>query len=134
MPTSGEAKPDPKARALKIGRPRRYRRFVAGPRQWQALRSAKLGPCRVCGDPGSNGQVHSRIHLHHVVSRAHGGDDVADNLAPLCPVDHEAVTRRDPLTCRIFCAELTDAEYAYAIQRGGEGFFERAYGVEAVRA
>lgn len=129
MPTDGPARPHPKAASTKPGRPRRQRRFYASAKQWAVLRQTKGGPCRICGDPGSNGAVHSRIHLHHVVSRQDGGDDVADNLAPLCPTDHDLVTRRDPAACRIFLATLTDAEYAYAIGRGGEAFFERAYGL-----
>lgn len=133
MPTDGPALPYPKAASTKPGRKRRYRRVVAGPKQWQALHATKAGPCRICADPGSNGHVHSRIHLHHVVSRQDGGDDVADNLVPLCPTDHDLVTRRDLIACRILLAALTDAEYGYAVQRGGEQFFERAYGLRYER-
>ena len=69
MPTDGPPLPDPKARTLARG-PRRYRRKVASPKQWQAIQSAKLAPCRVCAQYGaSNGHIHGNIHLHHVVSR-----------------------------------------------------------------
>jgi len=32
--------------------------------------------------------------------------------------------------CLTLCASLTDAEYAYAIDKAGEGVFERVYGIE----
>ena len=135
MPSSGDAKPYPKPAATKPGRPRRYRRFAAGPKQWAVLRQTKGGPCRVCGTADWNGVYERQMQLHHVVPRAAPwfGDDLADNLIPLCRRDHELVTRRDPITCNIVALQLTDAEYAYAIKRGGEGFFERAYGVEYQR-
>lgn len=133
MPTDGPALPHPKGVATKPGRPRRARRFYASPKQWAVLRETKVGPCRVCGDLGSNGVVHGRIHLHHVVSRQDGGDDVADNLVPLCPFDHDLITRRDPGAGLVLMLSLTDAEYAYMVQRGGEGYPERAYGLEYER-
>ena len=44
--------------------------------------------CWVCGGRWSD--------LHHIVSRAQGGDDVVANLAPLCRPCHRAVTDREP--------------------------------------
>src|SRR6059058_1857469 len=101
MPTDGPPLPDPKARTLARG-PRRYRRKVASPKQWQAIFAEKLGPCRVCGSAGWNGRLYGRIQLHHIVARDHFGDDVVENIASLCPVCHDAVTRRDVLACRAF--------------------------------
>ncbi len=124
--------PYSKSRQLARGQ-RRYRRKVASPKQWQAISAAKAGPCRVCCDPASNGSQFSKIQLHHVVSREDHGDDVADNLAPLCPDDHGRVTRREPEACRNLLAALTDAEYAYMIERGGENYPERAYGLTYTR-
>jgi len=121
--------PYPKARQLARGA-KRYRRKVAAPKAWQAIQAAKLGPCRVCCDPGTNGRIFGRIHLHHVVPRDLGGDDVADNIAPLCPDCHAQVTARVLEPCRALCSSLTDAEYAYAVERAGEGVFERVYGIE----
>lgn len=128
---SPDVTPDPKAATVRAGRKRRYRRYVAGAKQWQALHATKAGPCRVCGDPGSNGAVHSRIHLHHLVTREDGGDDYADNLVPLCPQDHDLVTRGDRGACLVLMLALTDAEHAYMVKRGGENYAERAYGIAA---
>jgi hypothetical protein len=36
--------------------------------------------CYACGKPASDG--------HHVLFRSHGGDDVPENIAPLCHDDH----------------------------------------------
>jgi hypothetical protein len=129
MPLDGEAMPRPKAVQLARGQ-RRYRRKVASPKQWQAIIAAKIGPCRVCCDPGRNGSAFGKIQLHHIVSRAHGGDDVGDNIVPVCPACHEQLTRRNVVDCEAVLASLTDAEYAYMIERGGESYPERAYGIE----
>jgi 5-methylcytosine-specific restriction endonuclease McrA len=90
---------------------RRYRRKVAGPKQWQALRAEKLDgqPCRICG-----GQP---FHLHHLVSRARGGDDVADNLVPLCVACHDAVTSLYPDACKALAAALTLDESDYLARK-----------------
>ncbi len=119
-----DAKPYPKAQQLARGE-RRYRRKVASPKQWASIRAAKLGPCRVCGV--------NRPQLHHVVPRSSGGDDVADNMTPLCPDCHLLVGTRSPIHCRLFVANLTDAEYAYAVEKGGEQVFERVYGITYTR-
>ena len=116
--------PYPKSRQLARGE-RRYRRKIASPKQWQAIVAAKLGECRVCCD-------RSRIaghHLHHLVPRSRGGDDVADNIVPLCPECHDAITRHKPLESRELAESLTDAEYAYVIGKLGEGALERLFGV-----
>ena len=120
--------PFPKASQLARGE-RRYRRKVASPKQWQAIIAAKQGPCRVCGDPCSNGRVFGTIQFHHLVSRAHGGDDVADNIVPLCPRCHEVVTRGWDTARELLAASLSDAEYAYVVAKLGEGGMERIFGV-----
>ena len=116
--------PDPKSRTLARGE-RRYRRKVASPKQWQAIQAAKMGPCRVCSR-----RYPPYMQLHHLVSREDHGDDVADNLVPVCGSCHDFITRRVPLTCADLLGTLSDAEYSYMIQRGGEDYPERAYGVE----
>ena len=126
-PSMPDVTPDPKSRALTRGRPK-YRRIVAGPKRWQQICDEKLGPCRVCGDQGANGR-----QLHHLVSRQDGGDDVPDNIVPLCPLDHAKVTQRDSGVALVLMLSLTDAEYAYLIERGGENYPERAYGLEYQR-
>lgn len=123
---SGE--PFPKASQLARGE-RRYRRRVASPKQWQAIREAKIGPCRVCCDPATNGRLYGRIQLHHLLSRAQGGDDVVENIVPLCPECHERVTRRCADECLALADNLEDGEYAYLIGKLGEGALERLYGV-----
>lgn len=113
--------PDPKERALARGE-RRSSRQRAGTKRWQQIAEAKQGPCRVCGAPGPN-------QLHHIVSRAQLGADTESNISPLCAVDHAAVTRREAAACRALIESLTDEEYSYAVTKGGEDFFERAYGL-----
>src|SRR5438045_4126924 len=114
-PTSGEARPDPKARTLARG-PRRYRRKVASPKQWQAIIAAKLGPCRSCCKPATNGGGLPVVKFHHVVTREDHGDDVEDNLVPLCEACHIAIHMRWTGPTRRLLWSLSDAEYAYAIQ------------------
>lgn len=125
MPTSGSARPDPKPARV----PRKpYRRQVASRKQWAKIAAEKAGPCRCCGSV-ENGRVESKIQLHHVVSRSHGGADTVDNIVPLCLTCHEQVTRREPLPSYGLLLTLTDAEYAYMIERGGKDYPERAYGL-----
>lgn len=127
-PLEGDAMPRPKSAQLARGQ-RRYRRKVASPKQWQAIIAAKVGPCRVCGAQASNGRLHGHVQFHHVVSRQDGGDDVADNIVPLCLDCHRDVTDRDRLAGPVMLYTLTDAEYAYAVTTAGEDYFERAYGL-----
>ncbi len=127
---SGE--PYPKDRQLDRG-PKRARRFRASAAQWHVLRITKLGPCRTCDDPANNGRLHSRIELHHIVPRDYGGDDYAENLAPVCRACHELLHEREPETCRRFCSALIDSECAYAVDKLGEAVFERVYGIRYER-
>ena len=103
-------KPFPKSKQLARGA-KRYHRKVASPKQWQALSDAKMGPCRVCG--------HRRgiMHLHHLVDRVHGGDDVADNLVPLCWLCHDAITAGVAHAHAVLDGNLTGPERAYVARR-----------------
>ena len=102
---------------------RRYRRKVASPKQWQAIQAAKGRTCRVCLlDTNA-------IQLHHLVPRDFGGDDVPENLVPLCPRCHSDVTRCDRETCLVLFVRLEDAEYAYAVEKAGEDVWARVYGL-----
>jgi 5-methylcytosine-specific restriction endonuclease McrA len=123
--------PDPKSRTLARGE-RRYRRKVASPKQWQAIIEAKRGPCRVCGEP-SRSAIFGTYHLeyHHLIGRSQGGDDVADNIAPLCGACHYSVTMRRRIWLRKLAASLTDAEYAYVVGKLGEGRMARLFGTDA---
>lgn len=125
---SGE--PFPKSAQLARGE-RRYRRRVASAKQWQRIIAAKGGPCRICRDAASNGALHALIQFHHVVPRGapYFGNDVEDNIVPLCQTCHDLVTRRNPLALEVLAHNLTDGEYAYIIDRLGEGGMERLFGV-----
>lgn len=123
--------PYPKQKQLARGE-RRYRRKVASPKQWQAIIAEKQGPCRICGSSADNGRLHGHIQMHHVVPRV-GGDDLADNIVPLCPDCHDRVTRREPDSCCLLVFRLTDDEYCYAIDRLGEQVWERCYGIRYTR-
>ena len=120
--------PDPKSRSLARGE-RRYRRKVASPKQWARIVAEKVGPCRVCCDPCSNGSQWGKVQFHHLVSRAQGGDDVADNIVPVCAPCHEQLTRRNPVDLEAVAASLTDSEYAYVISKLGESGPARLFGV-----
>ena len=125
------AEPFPKSRQLARGE-RRYRRKVASPKQWQRIIAAKQGPCRVCVDPTFNGGLYSSapalIEFHHLVPRDLGGDDVADNIVPLCGVHHELVTVFGRPECERLRASLTAAERAYVVGRLGEDGLRRLFG------
>lgn len=62
--------------------------------------------CRICGRTASDG--------HHVVLRSQGGDDVEDNIVPLCHEHHmqyhAGVERR---------LKLTTEEFQYVIAKLG---------------
>jgi predicted restriction endonuclease len=68
-------------------------------------------------------------HLHHLLSRSQGGDDVADNLVCLCPSHHDDVEARRAASLAALAASLTDSERAYAIDKLGEGAMGRLFGV-----
>jgi len=120
--------PDPKSRSLARGE-RRYKRKVASPKQWQAIIAAKTGPCRVCVAPTSNGHGFPVVEFHHLVSRAMGGDDVEDNIVPLCYGCHFCVTTNSPWTLAALAASLTDSERAYTESKLGESGPARLFGV-----
>lgn len=120
--------PFPKSAQLARGE-RRYRRKVASAKRWQAIWDAKRGPCRVC----TAYSFQAVIDPHHVVFREDFGDDVPENIVPLCRPCHEALHKRAPAIARLLLAKLSDAEYAYMVERGGEDYPERAYGVSYER-
>ncbi len=105
---------------------RRYHRKVASPKRWQAIFESKQGPCKSCNASPPN-------ELHHVISRAHGGSDTESNLVPLCRECHALVTGRDQPTIRSLLVNLSNEEYSYAVEHGGENFFEVAYGLRYER-
>lgn len=124
---SDEAKPYSKAQQLARGE-RRYRRKVASPKQWQAIISAKHGRCRVCERGGM-----LAVYMHHLIPRDFHGDDVPDNVIPLCELCHGRVTMLRADTVHTMLRSLSDAEYAYAVGKAGEDWAERIYGLRYSR-
>jgi 5-methylcytosine-specific restriction endonuclease McrA len=121
---------DPFPKRKQLARPhRRAKRHVATRAEWARIVAEKQGPCRVCCDPGHNGSLFGRIQLHHLVPRAQLGDDVPDNIAPLCPECHLRVTARQGIALRALAATLTEAEREYVAGRLGPGGLERLFGV-----
>lgn len=120
------AEPFPKSAQLERG-PKRPARIKASRARWVELRREKLGACRCYGV--GLGPCLGRVELHHIVPRAQLGDDLAANLAPLCTSHHRCITERHEQHLLRFAECLTDAEYAYCIQKLGEGALERLFGV-----
>lgn len=127
-----EARPYPKEAQLARG-PKRQFRIRANKQQWQRIVAEKQGPCRICTDSADNGRLHGRIEFHHIIPKDFGGDDVAENVCPLCPDCHHRVTELERDTCTLLVWKLTDDEYAYGIGKLGEGAFERVYRVSYQR-
>lgn len=130
---SGE--PFPKSSQLARGE-RRRSRHVATLAKWRAIRATKIGPCRVCTLPERNGGASAHapypLSFHHLVPRSLGGDDVADNIVPLCGDGtrgcHGLIEARDRSALGALATALTEAERAYIAARLGAGGMERLYG------
>ena len=126
--------PFPKDKQLARGE-RRYRRKVASPKQWQAIAAAKLGPCRVCVRPLANGGTPSyaphHVEFHHLVPRVHGGDDLEDNIVPLCHGCHSLVTRRSWPALAQLAASLDESERGYVLRKLGADGYSRLFGAPA---
>jgi hypothetical protein len=130
---SGE--PDPKSRSLARGERRRFR-HKATKAEWERIARDKRGPCRVCCAPTSNGHDWGIVHLHHLVPRSQGGDDVPENIVPLhgggegfadC---HGLVHKRTRWALRALRKSLTPDELAYVISKLGESGPSRLFGVK----
>jgi 5-methylcytosine-specific restriction endonuclease McrA len=48
--------------------------------------------CQICGDRA--GDPYCVLHAHHILPRAQGGPDSAENVITLCDLCHAVVTRR----------------------------------------
>ena len=124
--------PFPKEAQLARGE-RRYRRKVASAKDWQRITAAKLGPCRVCLRASANGGLRSRaphlIEFHHLVARIHGGDDVEDNIVPLCQDHHGLVTAGEPISRRYLSESLSESERGYVLRKVGAAGMSRLFGV-----
>lgn len=95
--------------------------------EWERIIAAKFGVCRGCGE-------HKPVTFHHLVPRSLGGDDVPDNILPLCGhgtagchgkiEDHSNGWRETAARIR---SSLTPAELNYAIATKGEYWLSRYY-------
>jgi 5-methylcytosine-specific restriction endonuclease McrA len=108
--------------------PRPARRIV----DRDAGRSKVAGAaCRVCG--GRTG-----LERHHLVPRSQRGDDVDENIVPLCgpwmPSCHKLVTENDPAALATLRGRLWPEEEAYVARKMGWGWLERRYPSEETRS
>lgn len=96
----------------------------AGLRKYLAERE-----CRICGQPASN--------MHHLYPRSQGGDDVADNLIPLCGSGttgcHGLIEAHDRNHRHLLGLRLTTEERSYLVSKLGskqaaEAWLQRHYG------
>lgn len=129
----------PNWKTVALARPnKRYRRRVASPKTWARIRAQKLEgfPCRVCGSLGDH-------DAHHTYPRDRGGDDVAENVMPLCRGCHQLVEGRDPAACLAIVASTwlnqpepgpnggAQDEYSWLCDTYGEDWAGRVYNVYA---
>ena len=100
--------------------------------EWGALHVEKMGYCYGCGADGET--------LHHLVGRGVGGDDVADNLIPLCGHGsvgcHGVITshNRDgasgltyPEVAHAVRVSLTLPEVGYVLRKKGRDWLDELY-------
>lgn len=80
------------------------------------------GHCRICDESW-------RLERHHLVPRSLGGDDIDDNIVPLCPGCHglfeRGLTRR--AIGHAIRMTLSTAELQYVLVKKGSGFLDRYY-------
>lgn len=82
--------------------------------------------CRLCGRPAQD--------AHHLIYRSHDGDDVPDNLIPLCRRCHDTVHDGDRIARLSLMLTLRDEERAYVVSKLGDNdaaaaWAERVYGL-----
>lgn len=118
----------PYSKAQQLGQRKPYRRRVASAKTWARLQDERQGPCLVCGQ--------APCTLHHVVPRDRFGDDIADNLVPLCGDGtsgcHGLVEAGDAETLRMLAEAIQADEpavYAYAVEKLGEDGWLRLFKV-----
>jgi hypothetical protein len=72
--------------------------------------------------------------LHHLVSKSLGGDDVADNLVPVCGSGttgcHGLLEAHNMWACDLLGRRLTEAERRYVVDTKGAYYLESRYGVK----
>lgn len=105
--------PDPKPDA----------RHVATRDEWEAICDLKDGPCRI--GSGSYWVDHA-----HLVPRAQGGDDIADNIIPLGHEAHMLYHDRGKgweHVAHMIRASLTHAEKGYVLHKKGYQWLDEHY-------
>jgi predicted restriction endonuclease len=101
--------------------PKPSKRIKATHKDWQVLRWHKMTQgCRLCG-------MRDRVELHHLVGRDLGGDDVLDNLVPLCPTHHQMVEERVSEACYALREQLRASEIRYVLEKKSFVFLNRYY-------
>lgn len=126
---------DPYPKSAQVPKTRKkYRRIVASRKQWEALREERIGGCLLCQWLNETQAFPSS--LHHVVPRDRFGDDIAENLVPLCgggtTGHHGLIEAGDHEACRAFAEMLphfAEDSYAYATTKMGDDAFLRLYRV-----
>lgn len=82
------------------------KRHRASRTEWAGLHKVFVNErCWICNGRWSD--------LHHILSRAQGGDDVVANLAPLCRECHTAVEERKIVTRSLLRGALLPSHYEY---------------------
>lgn len=105
--------------------PRPPKRIKATRDQWIDIEVAKRDRCRIC-------ETTFGTSFHHIVPKSLGGDDLKDNIVPLCGDGvrgcHGLVEARDPEACATLGDRLSAAERAYVLGKKGPAFLARYYG------
>lgn len=101
-------------------------RYKATRDEWTRFREEKAGPCRGCGSRSDT--------FHHALPRSLGGDDLADNLIPLCGDGtrgcHGAMenhTRGWETVAANIRDSFTQDELTYLVGRKSEVWLDRYY-------
>lgn len=124
MPLDGAPKPYPKAAQVPA---KKQRRTDASPARKAEIREKKCAACRLCGATVG-------VNAHHLIPRSLGGLWTESNIVGLCGSGttgcHGSVEARHNDSLVRLRERLTDAEYAYVVEKAGEGFLQRHYPVE----
>jgi hypothetical protein len=89
------------------------KRYRASITEWGKLREwFVLERCWVCSEPWRE--------LHHIYPRGQGGDDVVENLAPVCRRCHGRIESRDPVSRSLLRQSLMPSHLEYLIGKLGD--------------
>lgn len=94
--------------------------------EWVKIREAfRQDTCWCCGARWTE--------LHHILNRSHGGDDVVENLAPVCSQCHGRIEARDPVARSLLrgALMLSNLHYLEGKVPDVEGWLERHYPIRA---